>query len=275
MVSNSSSVQSAAQTAQRLLANSLEKTTKSAKKLAIGFKVNSAADGAAELQQIEKLTSQLNGAQAAFDGAQTGSNVLHIADGALSSSSELLVRARELTVQAANDTNGPEQRAAIQTELNGITEELDRISNTTSFNGKKLLDGSTGSFNVTTDADGGTIDVGGAFGDTSSGGLGVGGLDVSSSANAQTSLSAIDNALQTINDQRSVLGASQNRLESATNNLEVQSENVSAARARLRDTDYASEASKFSLFQVQNQAATAVLAQTRRFSTGLLALING
>ncbi len=275
MVSNASSVQQAALTSQRILSANIAATNKSASRIATGRRIQNASDGAAELQQIERLTSQINGSQKALEATQDTSNVLNIADGALGSQGELLQRARELTVQAANDTNGPEQRTAIQNELNQITQEIDRIGNTTSFNGRQLLDGSQTSFNAVTDANGGGVDIADAFGDTRSAALGTNALNVSDSASARNSLDAIDSALTKVNSQRSQIGAFQNRLEATGSNLEVQSVNSESARSRLRDTDFASEATKFTSNQIKNQASTSVLSQTNRLSSGILSLING
>jgi flagellin len=275
MVSNASSVQQAALTSQRILSANIEATNKSASRIATGRRIQNASDGAAELQQIERLSSQINGSQKALEATQDTSNVLNIADGALGSQGELLQRARELTVQAANDTNGPEQRAAIQGELDQITQEIDRIGNTTSFNGRQLLDGSQTSFNAVTDANGGGIDIADAFGDSRSAALGTNALSVSDSASARNSLDSIDTALSRVNNQRSQIGAFQNRLEATGSNLEIQSVNSEGARSRLRDTDFASEVTKFTSKKIQSQASTSVLAQTNRLSSGIMSLING
>ncbi len=275
MVSNASSVQQAALTSQRILSANIEATNKSASRIATGRRIQNASDGAAELQQIERLTSQINGSQKALEATQDASNLLNTVDGATGQITEQLQRARELTIQAANDTNGPEQRAAIQTELNQISEQIDQISNNTSFNGRKLLDGSQTSFNAVTDANGGGIDIAGAFGDTRSAALGTNALNVSDSASARNSIDAIDTALSRVNSQRSQIGAFQNRLQASGSNLEIQSVNTESARSRLRDTDFASETVKFTSKKIQSQASTSVLAQTNRLSSGILSLING
>lgn len=275
MVSNSSTVQSAIQTSQRILSANMEATAKSASRLATGRKINSAADGAAELQQIARLSSQLNGSQKALEQIQDTNNVLNIADGALSSSSGLLQRARELTLQAANDTNGPDQRAAIQNELGQITQELDRIGNTTSFNGRQLLDGSQGSFSAVTDADGNTIDISASFGDSRASALGVNSLDVSSSASARASLESIDAALTRVNEQRSTIGSTQNRLEATADNQAIYSQNVTEARSRYQDVDFAAEVSKLSSLSIQSQVAAAVQVQAMKSVSGVAALLQG
>jgi flagellin len=269
-----SSVQTANLTAQRILTNNLAATDRSAGRIATARKINRAADGAAELQQIEQLTKAIRGSQAVFDGVQTSNNVLNIADGALNSSSDLLQRARELSVQAANDTLNSDQRAAIQTELNGITEQLDQIAGTTAFNGRRLLDGSTTSFNVTTDSDGGSIDIGNAFSDVSAGSLGLGAIDVSTTAGAQAAINSFDTAINTIGAQRSFIGATQNRLEATGDNLSISIENQSATRARFRDSDFASEVTQLVSSQIRSQSAASILAQTNRFSGDLMSLFS-
>lgn len=227
--------------------------------LSSGNKLVSAGINPAAVQISELLTKEIRGLQASLEGMQTGSSVLDIADGALGSSSDLLQRARELTVQAGSDTLNTDQRNAIQQELNGITAQLDQTSQTTQFNGKNLLDGSQTSFSIPTDANGTAIDIAPAFGDSSSSGLGLGGLDVSSSSAAQTSLNSIDTAIQQIGSQRAYIGATSNQIASAVDNAYTSQINQTAARSTFADTDIAATLSDATKYKALMDVSTTLL----------------
>lgn len=244
---------------RRYLELNSKKLSTAQSQLASGNKLISAAINPAAVQIAELLTKDIRGLQASLEGMQTGSSVLNIADGALDSSSDLLQRARELTVQAGSDTLNTDQRNAIQQELNGITAQLDQTSQTTQFNGKNLLDGSQTSFSIPTDANGTSIDIAPAFGDASSSGLGLGGLDVSSSAAAQTSLNSIDTAIQQIGSQRAYIGATSNQIASAVDNAYTTQINETATRSTIADTDIAATLSDAKKYQALMSVSVSVL----------------
>ncbi|GAB7265896.1 hypothetical protein DZJ_24460 [Dickeya ananatis] len=191
-------------------------------------------------------------------------------------------RIRELAVQAANDTNGTNDRSAIQTEINRRVDEINRVANSANFNGKKLLDGSvtaTG-FNIqvgagTTTND--SISVGSsALINATAGGLGITATntDVSTSAGATALVAAIDTALQTINTAKANIGATLNRFQSTIDNLSNTINNLSGARSRIQDADYATEVSNMSRAQILQQAGTSVLAQANQVPQTVLKLLQ-
>ena len=258
--------------------------SKSLEKLSSGFRINRAGDDAAGLAISEKLRGQVNGLNKASENAQNAISMIQTAEGALNETHSILQRVRELTVQAANDTNTVDDRAAIQKEVTALTSELDRISTTTEYNTKALLSGdgagSAQTFNFQVGANSGTdqrIQV--AIGDMSSSGLALGSLtDLGtasiSAASFDANLDAIDEAIKTVSTQRADLGAAQNRLEHTVNNLSVASENLAASESRIRDTDMAKEMMAFTRSQILSQAGTAMLAQANQAPQGVLSLLR-
>jgi len=276
----------AAFNAYRNLSVTQGSVSSSLEKLSSGLRINRAADDAAGLAISEGLRSQVGGLKVAVRNAQDGISVVQTAEGALSTSTSILQRMRDLSVQAAN-TGGlsTEATANIQTEFNQLSEELTRIADTTQFNGKKLLDGSyTGNFQV--GANGGeqisvTINNG-----TAATGMGAVGLGVATEATNPTdppvalvvddedTLTAIDAAIQTVSTARADLGAKQNRLEMTIKNLNVSVENLTASESRIRDTDMAAEMVSFTKSQILSQAGTAMLAQANQMGQGVLQLLR-
>jgi flagellin len=256
---------------------------KSLEKLSSGFRINRAGDDAAGLAISEKLRGQVNGLNKASENAQNAISMIQTAEGALNETHSILQRVRELTVQAANDTNTDDDRTAIQKEVTALTAELDRISTTTEYNTKSLLSGNAGSaqtFNFQVGANSGSdqrISV--AIGDMSASGLSLGSLtDLGtasiSAASFDANLDAIDAAIKTVSTQRADLGAAQNRLEHTVNNLSVASENLAASESRIRDTDMAKEMMAFTRSQILSQAGTAMLAQANQAPQGVLSLLR-
>ena len=256
---------------------------KSLEKLSSGFRINRAGDDAAGLAISEKLRGQVNGLNKASENAQNAISMIQTAEGALNETHSILQRVRELTVQAANDTNTDDDRSAIQKEVTALTAELDRISTTTEYNTKSLLSGNAGTaqtFNFQVGANSGTdqrIQV--AIGDMSSSGLALGSLtDLGtasiSAASFDSNLKSIDAAIKTVSEQRADLGAAQNRLEHTVNNLNVASENLAASESRIRDTDMAKEMMAFTRSQILSQAGTAMLAQANQAPQGVLSLLR-
>ncbi|GAA1156405.1 flagellin [Nesterenkonia sandarakina] len=270
----------AALNAHRNLSNTQNDLSKSLEKLSSGLRINRAADDAAGLAISEGLRSQVNGMGVAARNAQDGISVIQTAEGALTEVHSILQRARDLTVQSGNDSNNPEARAAIQTELTALGEELGRIAEVTNFNKISLLNGTNESL---------TFQIG--AGATSNDQLSVSLMDVSAVATAIQGLTitgeddaaatarldaigTIDDQISAVSSARSDLGASQNRFESAINSLNVSRENLSAAESRIRDVDMAAEMANFTRSNILSQAGTAMLAQANQANQGVLQLLG-
>ncbi len=387
--------------AQRNLGSSSNNLQTSLERLSSGSQINSAKDDAAGLQISNRLTSQINGLGVATKNANNGISIAQTAEGALQESTNILQRMRDLSLQAANGSNGDSERDALNSEVTELKKELDRISNTTAFGGKKLFDGSfgtetfqvgsaaneaislkldevstkelksdsissgtiatqaaatasgavavsftiqkgsadgtdrvftisaeyasgataaeqtqqlatvindanmgvgafvndSGAIEVITDADLGTTNKGdlsiafatattaAAAETAASGGTAVvfaaqttdnsvKDIDVSTAQGAQKAVYIIDEALQSIDSQRASLGAAQNRFDSTISNLQNVSENASAARGRIQDTDYAAETANLTKNQILQQAGTAILAQANQLPQAVLSLLG-
>lgn len=385
---------------QRNLSNSSNALATSLQRLSTGSRINSAKDDAAGLQIANRLTSQINGMGVAVKNSNDGISMAQTAEGALEQSTTILQRMRDLSLQSANGSNSSEERKALNSEVNELKKELDRIANTTSFGGKKLLDGSfqtttfqvgsaanetisvkleemstkslnadfskgsiasgamgasgtpaaasgviavqikmadgeakiysasfekgathtermqslatvindanigigafandNGSFDVVTALSSGAepgqvetftfasgADFATASGATTSGtSIGllaetatnkVSDIDIGTVLGAQTAVIAIDQAIQKIDAQRADLGAVQNRFENTISNLQNIAENVSAARGRIKDTDFAAETAALSKNQIMQQAGTAILAQANQLPQAVLSLLQ-
>ena len=248
-------------------------TNRSMEKLSSGSRINRAADDAAGLSISEKMRSQIRGLTQATRNAQDGISVVQTAEGALTEVHSILQRMRDLSVQAANSgANGDDATTAIQEEVDQLASELDRIANTTQFNGVALLDGNftdkvfhVGANSSTDDEITVSIDA------MSSGDLGVDGLDMT---DANGALDSIDDAIATVSSARSALGAVQNRFEHTINNLNVAVENLSASESRIRDTDMAQEMVSFTRSQILSQAGTAMLAQANQAPQSVMKLLQ-
>ncbi|MFT4471601.1 flagellin [Arthrobacter sulfonylureivorans] len=276
----------AALNSYRNLSNTQNDISKSLEKLSTGLRINRAADDAAGLSISEGLRSQVNGLNVAARNAQDGISVIQTAEGALTEVHSILQRMRDLAVQGANDSNNDASRQAIKDEADGLGQELNRIVNSTNFNGIKLLDASAGTagtitFQVGADGDANNA-IAVSLGDTATNLGALAGataaditdFDVTDHAAAQTTIGSIDTAIKAISEQRSGLGASQNRFESAIKSINISAENLSASESRIRDTDMASEMSKFTKNQIMSQAGTAMLAQANQINQGVLQLLG-
>ncbi len=250
--------------------------SKSLEKLSSGFRINRAADDASGLAISEKLRGQVRGLDTASANAQNGISLIQTAEGALNETTAILQRMRELTVQAANDTNVAADRTAIDTEIDQLSAEITRIAGTTEFNTQKLLDGgsvATGGLTFQIGANAGQV-LNVKIADMDATALTVNALDVSSADTASASLAKIDTAIAAVSSQRSSLGAVQNRLEHTVKNLNVASENLAASESRIRDTDMAKEMMSFTRSQILSQAGTAMLAQANQAPQGVLSLLR-
>ena len=244
-------------------------------KLSSGLRINKAADDAAGLSISQGLTSQINGLTQAVRNAQDGTNVAQIADGALNTVQQILQRERDLAVQAAN---GGSQDAAAQTaaqsEITNLNTQLDNISKTTAFGGTKLLDGTyNGTFQVGANNSANeqlTLTLTSSDSTT----LGVNGVNVSTTAGAQSAIDTIDAAIATVSASRSQIGATQNQLGYTINNLQTTIQNVTASRSNITDADLATEVTAMSQAQILTSAATSVLAQANSAPQAILKLLQ-
>jgi flagellin len=260
---------------------------KSMEKLSSGLRINRAGDDAAGLAISEKMRGQIRGLDQAVRNSQDGISLIQTAEGALNETHSILQRMRELTVQANNDTNGAEDLSYIQDEIDELATEITKISERTEFNGKTLLDGS-----FETSGSGVTFQVGANDGqqieltiqDMGADALGSGSImmddiDVTgfldNSGNSfDSQINAIDKALELVSQERSNLGAYQNRLEHTINNLSTSSENLTAAESRVRDVDMAKEMMNQTKASILSQASQAMLAQANQQPQGVLQLLR-
>jgi flagellin len=252
--------------------------SKSLEKLSSGFRINRAADDAAGLAISEGLRSQVGGLKVAVRNAQDGVSVVQTAEGALTEVHSILQRVRDLTVQAGNDSNNAAARTNIKTEIDSLGDELTRIGASTNFNGTKLLDGSASALTfqvgASDQASESQVVVDLSSANVGAIGTAVRALDVSSAANALTSLTTIDTNISTVSTERAKLGASQNRVEHTIISVNVAIENLSASESRIRDTDMASEMMNFTRSQILSQAGTAMLAQANQAPQSVLSLLR-
>ena len=264
--------------AQRNLRTSKLGLDKSLERLSSGFRINRAGDDAAGLAISENLRAQIRGLKQASRNAQDGVSLIQVAEGGLNELSSILIRLRELSVQAASDTIGPVERQFLNVEYDQLVSEIDRIADGTEFNGTLLLSG-TGSildFQVGTrnDPNIDRISFDASKADANSAALGVNLTSVADKASAQNSLSAIDSAIVSVSAMRADFGAIQNRLHSTINNLAVSLENMAAANSRIRDVDVAEESAEMTMNNVLLNAGTSVLAQANNSSQIALGLLN-
>lgn len=251
--------------AQRHLSQTTNSLSKSLERLSSGMRINSAMDDAAGLGVSEGLSAQIRSLGQAARNASDGLSVVQTAEGSMGEISSILIRMRELSVQAASDSITDTERGYLDTEFQDMVSEVDRITQSTKFNGNVLLAGAfatTGlDFQVGID-NGANFRITVTVDDVSTSGLGFGGTEaVGTKANAQSAMATIDTALDNLNSARASLGAKGARLTAAESSINVMSENLSAARSRIRDADIAAETSAFSRSQVLQQAGTAMLAQ--------------
>ncbi len=251
---------------------------KSLERLSSGYRINRAGDDAAGLAISENLRAQIRGLKQASRNAQDGVSLVQVAEGSLNEISSILIRLRELAVQAASDTIGPVERQFLNVEYDQLVSEIDRIADGTEFNGTQLLSG-TGSildFQVGTrnDPNIDRLSFDASKADANSAALGVNLTSVADKASAQNTLSAIDQAIVSVSAMRADFGAIQNRLQSTISNLSVSVENMSAANSRIRDVDVAEETAELTRNNILLNAGTSVLAQANQTAQTALSLLN-
>ena len=264
--------------AQRHLGNAQMKVNDSMSQLASGSRINKAADDAAGLAISENMKAQIRSTRQATRNASDGISLVQTAEGGLNEIGNIVVRLRELGIQASSDTVGDNERGFINKEVMQLKDEMQRISQVTTWGKTKLLDGSTPSFdfqvgtynNESQDR----ISFKASENSATIDSLGLAGLDYTSKEGAQSALSSLDKAQDNVNGMRANLGALQNRLTSTVANLGVSEENMSAANSRIRDTDVAAATAEMTRNNILLQAGTSTLAQANAKDQLALKLIG-
>ena len=271
-------------------------------RLSSGLRINKASDDAAGLAISDRMDNQIRGMQQANRNVQQGNNLLQTAEGAMNEVGNILGRMRELAVQSASDTVSGDDRDSIDLEFEQLKSEIDRIAKGTSYNGMGLIDGSADGasekitlqvgadnnaqdqlsfnledFRVTTDGSTATTKFAGVQltdGASSPTNKNFQDLDLDTAATSQWAISALDQAIEAVNDQRATVGALQNRLEFTSSNLMGSIQNNSASMSTIRDADFAAEAADLAKNQILVQSGTSMLAQANSLSQNVLTLIR-
>ncbi|MBI2605668.1 MAG: flagellin FliC [Deltaproteobacteria bacterium] len=269
----------AAMNSQRHLRLTRQNLDKSLEHLSSGSRINRAGEDAAGLAISENLRAQIRGLQQAERNAQDGVSLVQVAEGGLQEISNIMIRLRELAVQAASDTVGPTERKFLNSEYDALLAEVDRIANATEFNKIPLLNGSGSTFEIQVGTKNNPNVDRITFFDSSSAdvntvALGINLTNVSDKAGAQNALGALDSAIISVSSIRADFGAMQNRLQSIINNLAISVENMSSANSRIRDTDVAAETAELTKNNILMQAGTAVLAQANQSISNALSLLK-
>lgn len=261
--------------AQRNLATVSKDLGNSFRRLATGLRVATAADDAAGLAISERLRSQIRSNEQAKRNANDGISLAQTAEGALSETSNILIRLRELAVQSSNGTVSSQDKETLQAEFTSLVNEVNRISASTEFNNIKLLDGSSStiSFQIGAGVDAGVNQIQVSLSPALSTSLGLSTLDIGSGGDTSLALSQIDSAINSISGLRGNLGAVQNRLNSTISNLGAQVENLSAANSRIRDADIAYETANLTRNQILQQASISILSQANASPQSALSLL--
>lgn len=277
---------------QNNLSNSQSMLAKAQERLSSGLRINSASDDAAGQAIANKMSAQIKGMDQASRNASDGISLVQTMEGGLDQINDNLQRIRELAVQGANDTNAEEDRDAIVTEINERLEEIERVAGSNNFNGTSLLNAS-GSLSIqvgsnteaedvisvkTVDAtvtglgldtnSSGSVSAAGVFSITASGGAGV------NHGEFQSLINSVDAATSTLDTNRATLGATLNRFDSVIDNLATTSTNLSEARSRIEDADYAVEVSNMTRANILQQAGTSMLAQANQTPQSVLSLLG-
>ena len=272
--------------AQRFLGANNDRLGQSVERISSGIRINRASDDAAGLAISEGLRSDIRALRQAGRNANDGVSLINITEGALNEQGSMLIRLRELASQAATGTTGSTERATIQLEFNALRNEIDRITNTTEFNGQKLIDGSLASSIASTnqvfiqigiDSNANSrinlneqIDIKAV----TSAELSIDSLSVTTSADALVALEGISEAISTVTATRGQVGAVQNRLMRSISNLSISVENLSAAESQIRDADIAEEVALLTRNQIMVQASTAMVGQANLIPQSVLQLLQ-
>ncbi|MFW5959896.1 MAG: flagellin [Chitinivibrionales bacterium] len=260
--------------------------SKNMEKLSTGLRINSASDDAAGLGVSENLRTQVRGTNQAKQNSLDGISALQVAEGATNEISAILQRMRELAVQSSNDTLTETERAYTDAEFQQLTTEIDRIAEVTNYNGMDLLSTAADRFGETTDGsylwidanavegvDGITVSIDTMTADSN--GLELTDDTLSTQEDSVNAITAIDQAIDSVNTLRSNLGSYINRLEHTINNLEVSNTNQQSAESTIRDTDFAEVSTQFTKNQILQQSATSMLSQANMTPQSALQLVGG
>ncbi len=255
--------------AQRQLSRSDRNLQERLDSIASALRINSSDDDAAGLAISEKLRGQIRGDNQALQNIQDGISLIQTAEGGSQQIQENLQRIRELSLRAANDSLGQQEREAIQAEVDQITEEIDRLSDTVEFNGRNLLNGdisqSNGGAQIQAGSNRGeTVNVTVEAQDASS--LGVSGVDVTSRNGAENAVETVTGSINQVSTDRASLGAQENRLQEAIDFVQIEEQNQQAAESRIRDADLAQETTGLAQSRIRLQAGTSTLAQANNLS---------
>jgi len=262
--------------AQRNLANVNGKLGDNFRRLSTGLRISTAADDAAGLAISERLRSQVRSLEQAKRNANDGISLVQTAEGALNEVSSIMIRLRELAIQSSNGTVSNQDKETLDQEFQSLISEVNRIGQSTEFNGVKLLDGSSSSvnfqvgFGTSASIDQISVSLSAALSTS----LSLNTLDIGSGGNTSLAISQIDNAIDTISGLRGNLGATQNRLNSTISNLGIQVENLSAAESRIRDVDVAYETAQLTRNSILQQASISVLSQSNAQPQSALQLLG-
>ncbi len=264
--------------AQRQLGTNNAAQRDSLERLSSGTRINKAADDAAGLAISEKMRADIRSVRQDVRNANDGVSMIQTAEGGMNEIGNILVRFRELSIQASSDTLGDVERGFIDKEVQQLKSEVTRIAATTEFNGKKLLSGSGDSLDIQVgihnraDEDRFSYDT--KKTNVSLDGLGLSSISTQSKESARANLDVVDTAMKGLVENRAELGALQNRLSAAVNNLNVYDENLSQARSRIRDTDMASETAELTKNNILSQAGVSVLSQANQNNMMALKLLG-
>jgi flagellin len=241
-------------------------------RLSSGKRINSAKDDAAGLAIATRMDAKVRGLSQAIRNSNDGISLAQTAEGAMGETSSILVRMRELAVQAATGTGTTSDRTALQTEVTQLISQIGDIATRTDFNGTALLDGSANIDIQTGVKAGETVNI--TIGNMQAAALGVAAVDLSTTAGATAALTALDTAIDTVGTQRANLGAVQNRLDTTVNNLTSVVTNLTESKSRIEDADFSVETTKLASAQILSQASTAMLAQANQSQQGVLSLLR-
>ena len=267
----------ASQEVQRnLKATSLQQEAEFSK-LSSGKRITKSADDAAGLAIAKKIEAETRGMRVATRNANDAISLVQVAEGGLNETSNILTRLRELSIQAGSDTVGEAERGYLSLEYEQLVQEADRISKTTKFNGRSLLQGEGDSLTFQVGTFGGDdnrIEFDASTTDASTENLGIGGTNIRDKSDALDNLDRIDSAINKVSGFRANLGSIQSRLQSTINNLDVAVVNQEAARSRVEDVDVAESTAKLASIQIRNAAGVATLTQANQLGQGALRLIG-
>jgi flagellin len=285
MANNSIANNSLSQTAQRFLGANNERVGRSIEKVAFGTRINKGSDDIAGLAISDSLRSDIRALRQAERNANDGISLVNVAEGALSEQASILIRFRELATQSASGTVGQVERQTLQLEFSALREELDRISTTTEFNGKNLIDGSLAASVQESSQSSIQLGLNGSIENrinlnqeldltaSNSAGLGLASLSITTAEDALIAIEQIESSFAVLSNARGKAGALQNRLQRTLGNLGITIENLSAADSTIRDADLAEEIALLTRNQILSNAAVSMVGQTNLSGQNLLDLL--